>query len=75
MWERHNAKLWQYYDMQVFADQVGTTEQWLANKERALAVDDVGDGLEAVDRLVKRHDTFLTALKAQSDKVSLAERS
>lgn len=55
--------------MQIFDEQVRNAEAWLVSKEVFLANEDLGDSLDAVEKLLKRHERFEHTLNAQSDKV------
>uniref|UniRef100_A0A914XIB6 Spectrin alpha chain n=1 Tax=Plectus sambesii TaxID=2011161 RepID=A0A914XIB6_9BILA len=68
-WEQENTNLWRAYDLQLFNDQVLVAETWLAGKEAFLKQEDLGDSLDSVDSLLKKHDGFESTLNAQSDKI------
>jgi hypothetical protein len=49
---------------------VALAEAWLSTKEAELNSDEIGDSLDNVDALLKKHDTFESALAAQSDRIT-----
>jgi spectrin alpha len=53
---------------QLFFRDAEQVEAWMASRENLLASDDVGDSLDSVDALMKKHGDFERNLKAQEDK-------
>ncbi|CAJ0961940.1 unnamed protein product, partial [Mesorhabditis belari] len=68
-WEQEKASLTRALDWLLFSDQCALVESWLASKEAALKDHDIGDNLEAVQMLIKKHEAFEETLKTQSEKV------
>lgn len=58
-----------------FDEQADMTENWLAGKEAFLSNDDLGDSMDTVDNLIKKHNGFETALAAQSDKIEKLQQA
>ncbi|VDM44604.1 unnamed protein product [Toxocara canis] len=68
-WEAKNLALARGRDRQLFTDQASRVEEWLVAKEAFLKQADMGESVDAVDSLLKKHIDFEKTLVAQSDKI------
>ncbi|KAI6237537.1 hypothetical protein M3Y95_00275500 [Aphelenchoides besseyi] len=68
-WEQENAALQKALELQTLYSQVLQTESWLATKEAFVNDYDLGDSVDTVDLLIRKHDNFEKTLQAQSDKM------
>ncbi|CAJ0573578.1 unnamed protein product, partial [Mesorhabditis spiculigera] len=73
-WEQEKASLARALDWLLYSEQCGLVEAWLASKEAVLKDHDLGDNLEAVQMLIKKHDAFEEAVKTQSDKIETVRK-
>lgn len=73
-WDALDAKLRAQHALQLFKDQASVATAWLAGKEASLHGEELGDSLDTVEALVKKHDGFETAVRAQSDKIDQLRR-
>ncbi|KAI6229996.1 Spectrin repeat-containing domain protein [Aphelenchoides fujianensis] len=68
-WEQENSALQKALELQTLYAQVLQTESWLATKEAFVNEYDLGDSVDGVDLLIRKHENFEKTLKAQSDKM------
>uniref|UniRef100_A0A158QA40 Spectrin beta chain n=1 Tax=Enterobius vermicularis TaxID=51028 RepID=A0A158QA40_ENTVE len=54
---------------QLFSERANRAEQWLASKELFLKQGGMGESVDAVDALLKKHTDFEKTLMAQSEKI------
>ncbi|XP_053623069.1 spectrin beta chain, non-erythrocytic 2 isoform X2 [Plodia interpunctella] len=68
-WEERKKYLTQAHQLQLLKEQVRQTEDWLAAKEAFLNNDDLGEDLNAVDTLIRKHNEFTKLLDSQLGRV------
>uniref|UniRef100_F1KPH2 Spectrin beta chain n=1 Tax=Ascaris suum TaxID=6253 RepID=F1KPH2_ASCSU len=74
-WEAKNLVLARGRNRQLFSDQAARAEEWLLSKEAFLKQADMGESVDAVDTLLKKHVDFEKTLIAQSDKIDSLRRA
>ena len=52
-------------DLQMFNHEAEAAEGWMAKRESFLAGEEVGDSLDAVEALIKKHEDMDKSLQAQ----------
>lgn len=52
-------------DLQMFNHEAEAAESWMAKRESFLAGEEVGDSLDAVEALIKKHEDMDKSLQAQ----------
>ena len=55
----------QCLNLQMFNRDAETAESWMAKRETFLAAEEVGDSLDAVEGLIKKHEDMHKSLQAQ----------
>ncbi|XP_052755503.1 spectrin alpha chain, non-erythrocytic 1 isoform X2 [Galleria mellonella] len=73
-WLQRKQYLTQAHQLQLLKDQARQTEDWLAAKEAFLNNDDLGDDLDAVETLIRKHAEFAKLLDSQLGRVDELER-
>ncbi|XP_048485825.1 spectrin beta chain, non-erythrocytic 5 [Plutella xylostella] len=68
-WTARHKQLKQAHQLQLLKEQLQQTEDWLAAKEAFLNNDDLGENLDAVETLIRKHAEFSKLLESQSGKV------
>lgn len=56
-------------NMGIFRD-TSQAENWMTKQEAFLANDDLGDSLDSVESLLKKHEDFEKSLTAQEEKIN-----
>ncbi len=69
MWENRQQLLSENLDLQVFLRDSKQVEVLLNQQEIYLAKDDVPSNLEQAESAIKRHETFMTTMDANEDRV------
>lgn len=69
LWEKKRILYEQCMDLQLFYRDTEQAEAWMAKQEAFLANDDLGDSLDSVEALIKKHEDFDKSLAAQEDKI------
>ncbi|CAK1597533.1 unnamed protein product [Parnassius mnemosyne] len=64
-WHQRKQYLTQAHELQLFKEQAQQTEDWLASKEAFLNNDDLGENLDAVETLIRKHAEFAKLLESQ----------
>jgi spectrin alpha len=72
-WQEKQAELEQCVELQLFLRDTDQADSWMAKQEALLGNQDVGDSLDAVEALVKRHEDFEKSLVAQDEKVKAVD--
>lgn len=70
MWENRQLLLSNSLDLQVFLRDAKQAEVLLNQQEHYLSKDETPSNLEQAENLVKRHETFLTTMEANDEKVN-----
>ncbi|PZC71010.1 hypothetical protein B5X24_HaOG214442 [Helicoverpa armigera] len=68
-WLTRKQYLTQAHQLQLLKEQARQTEDWLASKEAFLNNDDLGENLDAVDTLIRKHAEFSKLLHSQLGRV------
>ncbi|XP_060809257.1 spectrin beta chain, non-erythrocytic 5 isoform X2 [Amyelois transitella] len=68
-WQERKKYLTQAHQLQLLKEQVRQTEDWLAAKEAFLNNDDLGEDLDAVETLIRKHNEFSKLLDSQLGRV------
>lgn len=68
LWEQRRVQFEQGHELQLFLRDAEQIEGWIAGQEAALQSSELGDSLDSVEALLKRHDECEKALAAQEDK-------
>ncbi|VDP84941.1 unnamed protein product [Echinostoma caproni] len=69
LWEARRIQLEQCMDLQLFYRDVEQAESWMSKQEALLENKDVGDSLDAVEALMRKHEDFEKSLDAQEEKM------
>ncbi|XP_045506256.1 spectrin beta chain, non-erythrocytic 1 [Colias croceus] len=73
-WLQRKNYLTQAHELQVLNEQARLVEDWLAAKEAFLNNDDLGENLDAVETLIKKHIEFAKLLDSQMGRVEELEK-
>ncbi|KAI5640829.1 spectrin repeat domain-containing protein [Phthorimaea operculella] len=73
-WHQRKARLTQAHQLQLLKEQARQTEDWLAAKEAILNNDDLGENLDAVEALIRKHQEFAKLLDSQLGRVDELEK-
>uniref|UniRef100_A0A0K8TCJ0 Spectrin alpha chain n=1 Tax=Lygus hesperus TaxID=30085 RepID=A0A0K8TCJ0_LYGHE len=69
LWNERRILYDQCMDLQLFYRDTEQADTWMAKQEAFLANDDVGDSLDSVEALIKKHEDFEKSLAAQEEKI------
>jgi len=69
MWEERRILYEQCMDLQLFYRDTEQADTWMAKQEAFLANEDLGDSLDSVECLIKKHEDFEKSLAAQEEKI------
>lgn len=69
LWEDRRIRYEQCMDLQLFFRDTEQADTWMAKQEAFLANDDLGDSLDSVEALIKKHEDFEKSLAAQEEKI------
>ena len=64
-WVARKQLLDQCLDLQMFNREAEAAESWVAKREAFLATEELGDSLDAVEALIKKHEDMDKSLQAQ----------
>lgn len=70
LWEERRILYEQCMDLQLFYRDTDQAESWMTKQEAFLANDDLGDSLDSVESLLKKHEDFEKSLAAQEEKIN-----
>uniref|UniRef100_A0A2A4K9M3 PH domain-containing protein n=1 Tax=Heliothis virescens TaxID=7102 RepID=A0A2A4K9M3_HELVI len=73
-WVTRKQYLTQAHQLQLLKEQARQTEDWLASKEAFLNNDDLGENLDAVETLIRKHAEFSKLLHSQLGRVDELQR-
>jgi spectrin alpha len=73
LWEERRILYEQCMDLQLFYRDTEQADAWMAKQEAFLANDDLGDSLDGVEALIKKHEDFEKSLAAQEEKIKLLD--
>ena len=69
LWEERRILYEQCMDLQLFYRDTEQADAWMAKQEAFLTNEDLGDSLDSVEALTKKHEDFEKSLAAQEEKV------
>lgn len=69
LWESRGLRYMQCMDLQLFYRDTEQADTWMHKQEAFLSNDDVGDSLDSVEALLKKHEDFEKSLAAQEEKI------
>lgn len=70
LWEERRILYEQCMDLQLFNRDTEQADQWMNKQEVFLENEDLGDALDAVELLIKKHDNFEKSLAAHQEKIN-----
>ncbi|XP_046975216.1 spectrin beta chain, non-erythrocytic 5 isoform X2 [Vanessa cardui] len=73
-WLQRKQYLTQAHELQLLKEQARLVEDWLAAKEAFLNNDDLGENLDAVEMLIRKHAEFGKLLESQAGRVVELEK-
>ncbi|XP_059141379.1 spectrin alpha chain-like isoform X3 [Physella acuta] len=69
LWEERRVLYEQCMDLQLFLRDTEQADTWMTKQEAFLVNDDLGDSLDSVEALLKKHGDFEKSLAAQEEKI------
>ncbi|XP_076454932.1 LOW QUALITY PROTEIN: spectrin alpha chain-like [Babylonia areolata] len=69
LWEERRILYEQCMDLQLFVRDTEQADAWMTKQEAFLVNEDLGDSLDSVEALSKKHDDFEKSLAAQEEKI------
>ncbi|CAH1402348.1 unnamed protein product [Nezara viridula] len=69
LWNERRLLNEQCMDLQLYYRDTEQADTWMAKQEAFLANDDLGDSLDSVEALIKKHEDFEKSLAAQEEKI------
>jgi len=69
LWEDRRILYEQCMDLQLFYRDTEQADTWMAKQEAFLTNEDLGDSLDSVEALIKKHEDFEKSLAAQEEKI------
>ncbi|XP_048482065.1 spectrin alpha chain isoform X4 [Plutella xylostella] len=69
LWEQRRVLYLQCMDLQLFYRDTEQADAWMHKQEAFLGNKDVGDSLDSVEALLKKHEDFEKSLAAQEEKI------
>lgn len=73
LWEERRILYEQCMDLQLFYRDTEQADTWMAKQEAFLANEDLGDSLDSVEALIKKHEDFEKSLAAQEEKIKVLD--
>lgn len=73
LWEKRRILYEQCVDLQLFYRDTEQADAWMAKQEAFLANEDLGDSLDSVEALIKKHEDFDKSLAAQEEKIKVLD--
>ncbi|XP_053988880.1 spectrin alpha chain isoform X1 [Hylaeus anthracinus] len=73
LWEKRRILYEQCMDLQLFYRDTEQADAWMAKQEAFLANEDLGDSLDSVEALIKKHEDFDKSLAAQEEKIKVLD--
>ncbi|KAJ8384905.1 hypothetical protein AAFF_G00197130 [Aldrovandia affinis] len=70
LWELRRQQYEQCMDLQLFYRDTEQVDNWMSKQEAFLLNEDLGDSLDSVEALVKKHEDFEKSLSAQEEKIT-----
>ncbi|XP_021964674.1 spectrin alpha chain isoform X2 [Folsomia candida] len=69
LWEERRILYEQCMDLQLFYRDTEQADTWMSKQEAFLENQDLGDSLDSVEALIKKHEDFEKSLAAQEEKI------
>eukprot|EP00095_Tigriopus_kingsejongensis_P005059 maker-scaffold330_size203968-snap-gene-0.18 protein:Tk05059 transcript:maker-scaffold330_size203968-snap-gene-0.18-mRNA-1 annotation:"spectrin alpha chain" len=69
LWEDRRVLYEQCMDLQLFYRDTEQADTWMAKQESFLSNQDLGDSLDSVEAMMKKHEDFEKSLAAQEEKI------
>ncbi|XP_037798638.1 spectrin alpha chain-like isoform X2 [Penaeus monodon] len=69
LWEERRILYEQCMDLQLFYRDTEQADTWMAKQEAFLENEDLGDSIDSVEALIKKHEDFEKSLAAQEEKI------
>lgn len=69
LWEERRVLYEQCMDLQLFYRDTEQADTWMAKQESFLTNKDLGDSLDSVEAMIKKHEDFEKSLAAQEEKI------
>ncbi|XP_023929927.1 spectrin alpha chain-like isoform X4 [Lingula anatina] len=69
LWEERRILYEQCMDLQLFYRDTEQADAWMSKQEAFLQNEDLGDSLDSVEALIKKHEDFEKSLAAQEEKI------
>ena len=69
LWEERRILYEQCMDLQLFYRDTEQADTWMAKQESFLSNQDLGDSLDSVEAMIKKHEDFEKSLAAQEEKI------
>uniref|UniRef100_A0A0K2TMK4 Spectrin alpha chain n=1 Tax=Lepeophtheirus salmonis TaxID=72036 RepID=A0A0K2TMK4_LEPSM len=69
LWEERRVLYEQCMDLQLFYRDTEQTDTWMGKQEAFLTNKDLGDSLDSVEAMIKKHEDFEKSLAAQEEKI------
>ena len=69
LWEERRILYEQCMDLQLFYRDTEQADTWMAKQEAFLSNQDLGDSLDSVEAMIKKHEDFEKSLAAQEEKI------
>ncbi|XP_072344928.1 spectrin alpha chain, non-erythrocytic 1 isoform X1 [Scyliorhinus torazame] len=73
LWELRRHQYEQCMDLQLFYRDTEQVDNWMSKQEAFLLNEDLGDSLDSVEALLKKHEDFEKSLGAQEEKITALE--
>ena len=73
LWEERRILYEQCMDLQLFYRDTEQAGAWMAKQEAFLDNQDLGDSLDSVEAMMKKHENFEKSLAAQEEKIKALE--
>uniref|UniRef100_A0A672RZY2 Spectrin alpha chain, non-erythrocytic 1 n=1 Tax=Sinocyclocheilus grahami TaxID=75366 RepID=A0A672RZY2_SINGR len=70
LWELRRQQYEQCMDLQLFYRDTEQVDNWMSKQEAFLLNEDLGDSLDSVEALLKKHEDFEKSLSAQEEKIT-----
>ncbi|MGH0132604.1 UNVERIFIED_CONTAM: hypothetical protein FKN15_040755 [Acipenser sinensis] len=70
LWELRRQQYEQCMDLQLFYRDTEQVDNWMSKQEAFLLNEDLGDTLDSVEALLKKHEDFEKSLSAQEEKIT-----
>ncbi|XP_032870186.1 LOW QUALITY PROTEIN: spectrin beta chain, non-erythrocytic 4-like [Amblyraja radiata] len=73
-WEQHWVWLQQMLEVHQFAQEAVVADSWLSTQERVVTSEQIGNSVDEVEQLIKRHESFRKSAAAWEERFSSLRR-